>query len=101
MPRSPRRGRGSFVQPGEMRGSTTGYSGAPPADHRSEEDVGVARVIQFDPRFHGGDSRGSGFRGSRRSTATSTPQAAKLFDSEASLERNRELYARRRGADGA
>ena len=54
----------------------------------------MARVIQFDPRFHGGDKAWERFPRFEEVDGHVDAEAAKLFDSEASLARNRGLYAR-------
>jgi len=54
----------------------------------------VARVIQFDPKFHGGDPAMERYPRFEEVDGHVDAQATKLFDSEASLARNRELYAR-------
>jgi hypothetical protein len=51
-------------------------------------------VIQFDPRFHGGDQSWERFPRFDEVDGHVDAQAAKLFDAEASLARNRELFAR-------
>jgi len=54
----------------------------------------VARVIRFDPKFQGGDPAWERYPRFDEIGSHVDAQAAKLFDSEASLARNRELYAR-------
>jgi hypothetical protein len=51
-------------------------------------------VIQFDPRFHGGDPSWERFPRFDEIDGHVDAQAARLFDAEASLARNRELFAR-------
>jgi hypothetical protein len=54
----------------------------------------VARVIQFDPKFNTGDAGWERFPRFDEIDGHVDAQANKLFDAEASLARNRELYAR-------
>lgn len=54
----------------------------------------MARVIRFDPSFQPGEFQGERYPRFEEIGAQVDAQAAKLFDSEASLARNRELYAR-------
>ena len=54
----------------------------------------MARVIQFDPTLHGGDNAWERFPRFEEIDGHVDAQASKLFDSEASLARNRDLYAR-------
>jgi hypothetical protein len=54
----------------------------------------VARVIQFDPKFNTGDHNWERFPRFEEVDGHVDAQAHKLFDAEASLARNRELYAR-------
>ena len=51
----------------------------------------MARVIQFDPKFHGGDPAMERYPRFEEVDGHVDAQATKLFDSEASLARNREL----------
>jgi hypothetical protein len=54
----------------------------------------VARVIQFDPKFHAGDPAWERYPRFDEIGGHIDAQAGKLFDSEASLAKNRELYGR-------
>ena len=54
----------------------------------------MARVIRFDPKFQGGEPAWERYPRFDEIGSHIDAQAGKLFDSEASLARNRELYAR-------
>ena len=54
----------------------------------------MARVIRFDPKFQGGDPAWERYPRFDEIGSHIDAQAGRLFDSEASLARNRELYAR-------
>ena len=54
----------------------------------------MARVIRFDPKFHGGDPAWERYPRFEEVDGHVDAQAGKLFDSEASLARNRDLYAK-------